>query len=49
MAVLPELIHQLPERAVPVAELLGDVLRRTPVEEDGAEGLVAAVEGLFGL
>lgn len=38
-----ELIDELSERAVPVAEVLGDFLLRAPVEEDGTEGLVAAV------
>jgi len=40
---LSELIHQLPECAVPVAEVLGDLLLRAAVEEHGPQRLVAAV------
>jgi hypothetical protein len=40
---LSELINQLPERAIPIAESLGDLLLRAAVEEHGTEGLVAAV------
>src|SRR6516164_9627494 len=44
VAALPsELIDQLAERAVAIAEVLGDVLLRAAVEEHGAEGFVAAV------
>ena len=40
---MSELIHQLPECAVPVAEVLGDLLLRAAVEEHGPQRLVAAV------
>jgi hypothetical protein len=43
-----ELIDQLPQRAVAVAELPGDLLLRTAVEEHGTEGLVTAVIRLRG-
>jgi hypothetical protein len=46
---LSELINQLPERAVLVAEVLGDFLLRAAVEEHGTEGLVAAVMRMRGL
>jgi hypothetical protein len=42
-ALASELIDQLPERAVSVAEAVGDLLLRAPVEEDGAQGFIAAV------
>jgi hypothetical protein len=41
--VSSELINQLPQRAIPVAEALGDFLLRATVKEHGTEGLVAAV------
>jgi hypothetical protein len=41
-------MDQLPERTVAIAEVLGDLLLRTPVEEHGAEGLVAAVVRMRG-
>jgi hypothetical protein len=43
-----ELIDQLPQRAVAVAELLGDLLLRPAVEEYGTEGLITAVIRLGG-
>jgi hypothetical protein len=43
-----EFIDQLPQGAVAVAELLGDLLLRTAVEEYGAEGLITAVIRLGG-
>ena len=43
-----ELIDQLTQRAVAVAELLGDLLLRTAVEGHGTEGLVTAVIRLRG-
>jgi hypothetical protein len=41
--VSSELVNQLPESTVPIAEVLGDLLLRSPVEEHGTERLVAAV------
>jgi hypothetical protein len=38
-----ELRNQLPERAVLVAELLGDLLLRASLEEHGTQCLIAAV------
>ena len=42
-------MDQLAERAVGVSELVGDLLLGSPFDEDGAEGLVAAVEGPGGV
>jgi hypothetical protein len=42
-------VDQLPEGAVGVSELAGDLLLGPAVEEDGAEGLVAAVERAGGM
>ena len=46
---MSELIHQLPERTVPVAEVRGDLLLRSAVEEHGAQRLVAAVRRVRGV
>jgi hypothetical protein len=42
-AVLSKLVNQLPQRAVGQAELLGNVLPRSPFDKHGAEGFVAAL------
>jgi hypothetical protein len=47
--VSSELIDQLPERGIAVAEVFGDFLLRAAVEEHGTEGLVAAVIRMRGL
>jgi hypothetical protein len=46
---LSELINELPKGAVPVAEVLGDLLLRSPVKEDGTQRLVTAVIRMPGL
>jgi hypothetical protein len=42
-------VDELAERAIAVSELMGDLLLGPPVDEDSAEGLVAAVVGPVGL
>jgi hypothetical protein len=44
-----ELIDQLAEGVVGVAEAAGDLLLGQPVEEDGPQGLVLALQGCGGL
>lgn len=48
-AVLSELINQLPESAVLVAEVLSDLLLRSPVEEHRTQRLIATVIRMRGL
>ena len=43
-----EVADQRAERVVGVAELLGDLAQGSMLDEDGAEGLVLAMEGLGG-
>jgi hypothetical protein len=42
-------VDQLAERIVGVSELSGDLLLGPVVDEDGAEGLVAALQGPRGM
>ena len=42
-------MDQLPEGVVGVSEVAGDLLLRPAIEEDGAEGLVAAVQCAGGM
>ena len=46
---MAEFIDHLPERVVLVAESLGDLLLRSPFEEDGPERLIAAMVGMGGM